>query len=293
MNIQTLKYFVALANLRHFGKTSKVCFTTQPTISIQIKNMEKELGVHLFERNNKRVLLTPIGEKLLGYAQRILNEIDHMRVIAEQEKDLFASEITLGIIPTICPYILPLLLPVIQEKYPRLKLSFIEDKTEPLLQKLEDGSVDAVIIASSVDAKGVEITFLGKEDFFLAVSESHPLSKKKSITHEDVQKQNVLLLEEGHCLRDQIINYCRSVKSKESTKISATSLETLLGMISSGFVGVTLVPKLAKKSRSGIVFLPFKTSPPERAIQMIWRKSSVKKLLLQTITEEVMAFLTV
>jgi len=161
------------------------------------------------------------------------------------------------------------------------------------LQKLEDGSVDAVIIASPVDAKGLEITFLGKEDFFLAVSESHPLSKKKNITHEDVQKQNVLLLEEGHCLRDQIINYCRSVKSKESTKVSATSLETLLGMIGSGFVGVTLVPKLAKKSRSGIAFLPFKTSPPERTIQMIWRKSSVKRLLLQKITEEVMAFLTV
>lgn len=286
MNIQNLKYFLALADREHFGKASQACFVTQPTLSIQIKNLEKELGVELFERNHKRVLLTSAGKKLVKHAQEILHGIKQMQTVAEQEKDLFAAEISLGIIPTVCPYILPAFLSNILKKYPRLKLSFVEDKTEALLQKLEEGTLDAIMIASSVETKGMQVASIGKEEFFLAISSSHPLSKKEKISYEEIQGESLLLLEEGHCLRDQIIDYCQQIKLKDSADVSATNLETLLGMIASGFKGLTLVPKLAKKPREGIVFLPFQTCPPERNIQMLWRKSSVKQEILQMMCTE-------
>lgn len=275
MNLKDLKYLLALAEYRHFGKAAKACSVSQPTLSIQLKKLEQDLGVQLFERAQKRVLITASGLNIVEQAKNVLHAVNELERVAKLANDPFSGELRLGLIPSLGPYLLPHILPVIRQQLAKLSLYLYEDKTEALLTQLDQGSLDAVILALPVQHKGLVVQTLFEEPFFLAMPASHSLHKSKELHLKDLNHDNLLLLEEGHCLRDQALEVVCHEKSKLEEKMNyrATSLETLRHMVASG-AGVTLLPLLAFEEQPLIVNKPFAAPIPERKIGMLWRKES-------------------
>lgn len=275
MNLKDLKYLLALAEYRHFGKAAKACSVSQPTLSIQLKKLEQDLGVQLFERAQKRVLITASGLNIVEQAKNVLHAVNELERVAKLANDPFSGELRLGLIPSLGPYLLPHILPVIKQQLAKLSLYLYEDKTEALLTQLDQGSLDAVILALPVQHKGLVVQTLFEEPFFLAMPVSHSLYKSKELHLKDLNHDNLLLLEEGHCLRDQALEVVCHEKSKLEEKMNyrATSLETLRHMVASG-AGVTLLPLLALEEQPLIVNKPFAAPMPERKIGMLWRKES-------------------
>ena len=275
MNLKDLKYLLALAEYRHFGKAAKACSVSQPTLSIQLKKLEQALGVQLFERGQKRVLITASGLSVVEQAKNVLSAIHELERLAKLANDPFSAELRLGLIPSLGPYLLPHILPEIKHQLPKLTLYLYEDKTEALLTQLEQGSLDAIILALPVHHKGLIIQDLFKEPFFLVMPVSHSLHNSKELHLKDLNHDNLLLLEEGHCLRDQALEVVCHEKSKleERMNYRATSLETLRHMVASG-AGITLLPLLALEEQPLIVNKPFAAPIPERKIGMLWRKES-------------------
>lgn len=274
MNLKDLKYLLALAEYRHFGKAAKACSVSQPTLSIQLKKLEQVLGVQLFERGQKRVLITASGLSIIEQAKHVLSAMNELERLAKLAKDPFSAELRLGLIPSLGPYLLPHILPVIKQQLPKLVLYLYEDKTEVLLTQLNQGNLDAVILALPVQHKGMTVETLFREPFFLVMPASHLLHHKKELHLKDLNHDNLLLLEEGHCLRDQSLEICRKKNNlKEKTNYRATSLETLRNMVASG-AGITLLPLLALEKHPLIVNKPFSAPVPERKIGILWRKDS-------------------
>lgn len=282
MNIRDLHYFVELAKTRHFGEAAKHCFVSQPTLSMQIKKLEEELQVTLFERDNKRVLLTEAGERLLGRAQKVLADVAEMKEVASSCHDPLAGELRLGVIPTVAPYLLPLVMPVIQAQLPKLKVWLIEDKTHNLTEQLAAGELDAAIMAVPVD-KDFLRQELYEELFYLVCAPDYPLPAK-AVRLEELANQPVMLLEEGHCLREQAMAICQAAKAKTLADFTATSLETLRLMVQAG-IGITLMPALALRDtkNSALKVLPFTNTSPSRHIALFWRASTAKMQCLQAI----------
>ena len=277
MNLRDLRYLVALAELRHFGKAAEACFVSQPTLSTQIRKLEDELGVALIERAPRRVMLTPIGRNVAERAQRILAEVSELREAAQRFRDPEAGTLRLGIFPTLGPYLLPHVIPQVRERFPQLELLLVEEKTEILLQQLREGRLDAAILAMPLHDDQLHAQFLFEEPFLLAVPKTHPLSSHEKISLEDLGRESLLLLEDGHCLRDQALDVCHLAGAGEKSGFRATSLETLRQMVASG-VGITLLPKLAVAppipASHDIALLPFHAPQPHRRIAMGWRRSS-------------------
>lgn len=275
MNLKDLKYLLALAEYRHFGKAAKACSVSQPTLSIQLKKLEEVLSVQLFERGQKKVLITASGLSVVEQAKKVLSAMNELERLAKLSNDPFSGEVRLGLIPSLGPYLLPHILPIIKKELPKLTLYLYEDKTEALLTKLEQGSLDAIIVALPVQHKGLIVQTLFKEPFFLAMPVSHSLHNSKELHLKDLNHDNLLLLEEGHCLRDQALEVVCHEKSKlgERMNYRATSLETLRHMVASG-AGITLLPLLAFEEQPLIVNKPFSVPIPERKIGMLWRKAS-------------------
>lgn len=284
MNIRDLKYLIALMEHQHFGKAAEACFVSQPALSMQIKKLEASLGVTLLERSNKPVMLTDIGKKLCEHAHQILYQVDEMYELAKNEKDPYSSELKLGVIPTLAPYLLPHIMPVLAKKFPRLLFYLVEEQTHVLVEKLKSGKLDAALLALPVNESNFHCESLFKEEFLLAVSHAHPLAKRKTISQADLKDKTLLLLEEGHCLRDQALDICFQVKASESVSFRATSLETLRHMVAMD-TGMTLIPRLAQKKNDGISYLSFVKHKPSREIALCWRKSSVKVDLLKELAE--------
>ncbi len=282
MNIRDLKYLVALKEHRHFGKAADACFVSQPALSMQIKKLEEFLGVQLLERTNKSVMFTVVGEIMIERARVILNEVDEMKDIARQAADPFGGELRLGIFPTLAPYLLPHITPKLSKKFPRLSILLLEEKTNVLLEKLHQGKIDAAILALPIAETNLVHAPLFTEEFMLAVPHTHLLAKRKSIKPEELVDQPLLLLEEGHCLREQALSFCFQVSAVENQRFRATSLETLRYMVASG-VGMTLMPKLACHANDGVAYIPFKTPKPSRSIGMVWRASTAKQQALKEI----------
>lgn len=285
MNLRDLHYFVVLAELKHFGETAKRCFVSQPTLSMQIKKLEETLGVPLFERSNKQVLLTDQGKALLSRAKMILGLVDEIKEIAKQSSDPFAGELHLGVIPTVAPYLLPLLMPHINKKYPNLKIWLVEEQTQNLLTMLQDGVLDAAIMAHSV-AREFSFQNLYEEEFFFACASQHEYAQKQSLAIADLANQPILLLEEGHCLREQAMSVCKMAKNNDIADFTATSLETLRLMVQGG-MGVTLLPALASLSQSSnlISYIPFVKPVPTRTLALFWRPGSPKTQCLRAIAQ--------
>src|SRR3990167_4280941 len=256
VNLRDLGYLIALAALRHFGRAAQACHVSQPTLSTQIRKLEEELGVALVERAPRQVMLTPVGRDIADRALRVLADVEQMRETARRTIDPEGGSIRLGIFPTLGPYLLPHVVPVLRARFPKLELLLVEEKTEQLLAMLRNGRLDAAV---------------------LALPSKHPLSNRRNLQLSDLADQHLLLLEDGHCLRDQALEVCTKAGAGEKDGFRATSLETLRQMVAAG-VGITLLPMLAVKppvsTSSDIQLVNFKTPAPTRRVAMVWRKSS-------------------
>lgn len=279
MNLRDLSYLVALADHRHFGRAAEACFVSQPTLSAQIRKLEDELGVSLFERKPGGVLLTETGARVVERARAVLREVAQIRTLAQQSRDPEAGTLRVGVIPTLAPYLLPHVLGMLRKRFPRLELLLAEEKTENLLDSLTQGRLDAGILALPVPDTGLHTEPLFEEPFVLATPEGDALAGKNDLRIADLSHHQLLLLEEGHCLRDQALEVCHMAGASEHIGFRATSLETLRQMVALGS-GITLLPLLAVQppvAHSDNVHLtPFHGHIPSRRIAMIWRRSSVR-----------------
>ncbi|MCL6620002.1 MAG: DNA-binding transcriptional regulator OxyR [Thermomonas hydrothermalis] len=277
MNLRDLKYLVALADLRHFGRAADACFVSQPTLSTQIRKLEEELGVVLVERAPRKVMLTPAGQDVVARARRIIADVEEMKAAARRSHDPASGTLRLGVFPTLGPYLLPHVVPALRQAFPRLELLLVEEKSDVLLQRLRDGQLDAALLALPLHDDQLHAQFLFEEPFVLAAPEHHPLAQAKQLHVDALGQETLLLLEDGHCLRDQALDVCRMAGAQERSGFRATSLETLRQMVAAG-VGVTLLPALSVRAPvaqpAGIRLVPFAPPAPTRKIAMVWRKSS-------------------
>jgi LysR family transcriptional regulator, hydrogen peroxide-inducible genes activator len=284
MNLRDLRYLVALAEHKHFGRAAEASFVSQPTLSTQIKKLEDELEVTLVERTPRKVILTEVGKEIVQRAREILNEVEQIKAIARRTRDPESGTIRLGIFPTLGPYLLPHVIPRIRERFPRLELLLVEEKTEVVLRQLREGRLDAGVLALPIHDDQLHSEFLFEESFVLAVPEHHPLANHASLTLDDLADQSLLLLEEGHCLRDQALEVCQTAGAGERSGFRATSLETLRQMVAAN-VGITLLPALAVKppvaQSPNVRTVRFRGEAPSRRIAMLWRKSSAMHAFLQ------------
>lgn len=292
MNLRDLRYLVALADHGHFGRAAKACFVSQPTLSMQIRKLEEELGVVLFERAPRKVMPTPAGREACERARRIVAEVEAMREAARRSTDPEAGSVRLGLFPTLGPYLLPHVVPRIRARFPRLELLLVEEKSDVLLARLREGRLDAALLALPVDDDQLQVEFLFEEPFVLAVPERHRLATRDALALDDLADERLLLLADGHCLREQALDVCRLAGSGENSGFQATSLETLRQMVAAD-VGVTLLPMLAVKppvARSdSIRLLGFDGDRPSRRIAMAWRRSSAMAGFLARLADELRA----
>ncbi|CAH0534597.1 Hydrogen peroxide-inducible genes activator [Vibrio stylophorae] len=276
MNIRDLEYLVALAEHRHFRKAAEACFVSQPTLSGQIKKLETELGVVLLERTSRKVLFTDAGMELVGQAQKILLEIKVLTEMASGQHDTLAGPIHIGFIPTVGPYLLPWIVPMLRERFPELNLYLHEAQTHKLVEKLEEGQLDCLILASVKETEPFKEISLYEEPMHLAVPLSHPWAKDDHYVLEQLNGQTLLMLGDGHCLRDQAMGFCFAAGAKEDPQFKATSLETLRNMVAAES-GITLLPSLAvlqDKCNDHVVYLKARGVSPCRHVTLAYRPGS-------------------
>ncbi|MDQ0504518.1 DNA-binding transcriptional regulator OxyR [Xanthobacter agilis] len=288
MTLRELQYLIALADHRNFRRAAEVCLVSQPTLSMQIRKLEEELGVPLVERTPRRVMLTAAGRDAVERARRILNEVDQMKEGARRSRSAEGGTLKLGVFPTLGPYLLPHVVPLIRARFPQLELMLFEEKSADLLARLNAGTLDAAFLALPVHDHHLHSEFLFEEPFLLAVPADHPLAKRRSLHLDELGQHNLMLLEDGHCLRDQALEVCQLSGAREKSEFRATSLETLRQMVVAG-AGITLLPMLAIQSQSrpsdNIHFLDFIDSHPSRQIGLLWRKTSAMAPLLKQVAD--------
>ena len=290
MNLRDLRYLVALADLRHFGKAAEACFVSQPTLSTQIRKLEEELGVTLIERAPRKVMLTAAGQDMVLRARRIVAEVDEMKEAARRRSDPASGTLRLGVFPTLGPYLLPHVVPQLRERFPQLELLLTEEKSDVLLQRLREGRLDAALLALPIHDDQLHAQFLFEEPFLLAAPADHPLAEQGSLSIDALGDETLLLLEDGHCLRDQALDVCRLSGAQEKSGFRATSLETLRQMVAAG-VGVTLLPALSVQDPivqpAGVRLVPFRAPAPSRRIALVWRKSSALDGFLHALADAI------
>ncbi|NDF11950.1 MAG: LysR family transcriptional regulator [Proteobacteria bacterium] len=283
MNLRDLKYLASVAEHGHFGKAAKASFVSQPTLSMQIKKLEEELGVQLFERNNKQVMVTAAGKEVLAHVQTILQEVDAIREQAKHFQDPLGGRLVLGAFPTLASYYLPKVLTLVEKHLPKIELYLIEEKTDDLLARLRDGTIDLALLALPINNEDMATAPLFEDPFLLAVPSNHLLAKRKTVDFRDLSENQLLLLEEGHCLRDHALSVCTMAGLKEMKGFRATSMETLRQMVASG-VGITLMPLIAATKHPNITYLRFAAPEPSRTIGLVWRKTYARKALVKKMT---------
>ncbi|HKW16580.1 MAG TPA: LysR substrate-binding domain-containing protein [Terriglobales bacterium] len=245
VNLRDLDYFLALAEQRHFGHAASSCHVSQPTLSAQVRKLEQELGVALFERSNKHVALTPIGESALRHAKDALEAVEQLRTVAAKSKDQLAGPLKLGVIPTLAPYLMPFVLRELRTSAPNMRIDLWEDQTKSLLELVIKRELDAALIATEVAEGQLTSLSLFMEPFLAALPRTHRLAKRRTIDEKDLAK-DVLVLSEGHCLGDQTLMACGR-QALEKQPLQAASLGTLIQLVAEGY-GTTLVPQLAASS---------------------------------------------
>lgn len=289
MNLRDLRYLVALDEKRHFGRAAQQCFVTQPTLSTQIRKLEDELGVMLVERQSSGITMTRAGREIAARARRVLQEADGIVQFARQDRDPMTGSIHIGLIPTVAPYLLPYIVEPLHESFPKLELLLVEAQTEVLLQQLAEGKLDAGILALPLESPNLLTRPLYDEVFFVALPRGHRLAQKKLLSVEELRDESMLLLEDGHCLRDQALEVCALAGINERTDFRATSLETLRQMVAAG-VGITLLPELAAPppvagQHSPLEIRAFKPPAPSRTLGIAWRKTSAREETIQRIAD--------
>jgi LysR family hydrogen peroxide-inducible transcriptional activator len=292
MNLRDLQYLVALAETGHFGEAAERCHVSQPTLSAQIKKLEEYLGVQLFERQPRRVSPTEAGRRIIERARHITQEAEDIRELARASRDPLSGKLRIGLIPTIAPYLLPRVAVKLGRKLPKLSLMLYEYQTQPLLQKLRDGELDLAILALPADTDALQTRSLFAETFVVAMPRNHRLTARKRVKPADLAGEKILLLEEGHCLRDQALEVCGTVALDEESDFRATSLETLRQMVAAG-LGITLLPRLAAEGpiagARGLEFRPFAPPSPSRVVGAAWRKSSTREAAIEAVCDVIRA----
>jgi len=287
MNLRDIKYIIAVADTRHFGRAAERCFVSQPTLSGQIRKLEDELGVILFERTNRSVEVTPIGAAILGHARLLLEQAEAIEQVARAHQDPLDGPLRIGAIPTLSPYLMPLILVPLKRQYPRLRLILSEEITESLLVRLQRHDLDAVLLATPVDQAELAQPPLFDEPFWLAHPRNHPLYYKEEINAQDLSEIELLLLAEGHCLTHQVMDVCHMserAQQGEMADLRAASLETLLQLVGAGF-GCTLVPALTIRggwmTDAGIITRRLELPDAYRRISLVFRRSFPRIQALQ------------
>lgn len=279
MNLRDLQYILAVAETHHFGQAAERCFVSQPTLSGQIKKLEEELGVAIFERTNRSVEITPIGEAILAHARQIMEQADAIAQLARAAQDPLAGPLRVGAIPTLSPYLMPLILLPLKKQHPQMKLVLSEELTDTLLERLRKHEIDAALLATAVDEPDLVSMPLFDEPFWVAYPRKHAFYNKDKITRKDLESENLLLLAEGHCLAEQAMEVCHLQERSQQGELAdlrAASLETLIQLVGAGF-GTTLVPALAMRGSwttgSGVVAQPLALPDAQRRVALVYRSS--------------------
>lgn len=282
MTLSELKYIVAVARERHFGRAAETCFISQPTLSVAVKKLEEELGVALFERRKGEVSVTAIGEQVVAQAQRVLEEASAIPQIARHGQDQLSGPLRLGAIYTIGPYLLPHLIPTLTDRAPNMPLVIEENYTAVLTEKLKQGELDAILISYPFEEPGIVTLPLYSEPFVVVLPSSHPLNRRKQISVKDLVKEKVLLLGAGHCFREQVLEVCPECRHRstgemgDQQNLEGGSLETIRYMVAGG-LGVTVLPCTAvgadRFSERLLTIRRFQGKAPNRIVALAWRKS--------------------
>lgn len=276
MNIRDLEYLVALSEHKHFRRAADSCNVSQPTLSGQIRKLEDELGIILLERTSRKVLFTQSGMLLVEQARTVLKEIKLLKEMASKQGKEMTGPLHIGLIPTVGPYLLPYLVPTLKESFPDLEIFLYEAQTQQLVEQLETGRLDCAILAAAPETEPFIEVPIFSEKMLLAVSEQHQWAKEKNIPMHKLTGEEMLMLDDGHCLRHQTMGYCFTAGAKENAHFQATSLETLRNMVAAN-AGITLMPELAVRNegaRKGVKYIPCSSPEPTREITLIYRPGS-------------------
>jgi LysR family hydrogen peroxide-inducible transcriptional activator len=278
VTLRQLRYFQALVRHRHFGRAAEACSVTQPALSMQVRDLEKELGIELIERRPGETVLTETGIEVARRSERVLAAARDLVDFARHRGRTLSGRLRLGIIPTLAPYVLPRVLPALQARYPDLTIELRETQTRILIDELAGGDLDVVMLALPVTDAEIETTVLFDDAFLLAVPAGDPLPKTARVHPRDIDQQRLILLEEGHCLRDQALAYCAAPRREMPLSLGATSLATVMQMVASGY-GVTLVPEVAAdlERDQRVKLLRFAAPEPGRTVGLAWRRTSPRK----------------
>lgn len=293
MNLRDLQYLIAVAETLHFGQAAQRCFVSQPTLSGQIKKLEQTLGITIFERTRRSVVITAAGEGILAHARIIMEQADAIRQLARSFQDPIAGPLRLGAIPTISPYLMPFILKPLRHNYPQMRLVLAEEKTDTLLKRLHNHEIDAALLATEHEETDLLSIALFKEPFWLAFQQNHEFYNQEEITRQDLDNTQLLLLAEGHCLADQVMDVCHVHErdlSSDMANLRAASLETLLQLVSAGY-GSTLIPALALTgswtSGSGIVTRQLNIPHAWRKVSLYYRNSFPRAEALQALIKTI------
>ena len=298
MTLTELKYIVAVAREKHFGRAAEACFVAQPTLSVAVKKLEDELGVAIFERGGNEVSVTPIGEQIVFQAEHVLEQTSHIRDIAKQNNDPLAGTLRIGVIYTIAPYLLPQLVPTLINNVPQMPLVLQENFTVKLIELLRAGELDAAIMALPFNQQGLIVQPVYDEPFVVALPRHHFWANRSHISAEELKSETMLLLGAGHCFRDQVLEVCPEM-SRFSTggsgiakTFEGSSLETIRHMVASG-IGITVLPKASvpttNDSQDMLRYVPFKEPAPSRRVVIAWRKSYTRSVAIEAVRQAVLA----
>lgn len=298
MTLTELKYIVAVAREKHFGHAAEACFVAQPTLSVAIKKLEDELGVTIFERGGTEISMTPLGAQIVAQAERVLEQTASIKEIAKQNKDPLAGQFRLGVIYTVAPYLLPQLVKNMIERVPQMPLVLQENFTVRLIELLRQGELDAAIMALPFPEHGLMVQPLYDEPFVVALPKQHAWASRTSISAEDLKSETMLLLGNGHCFRDQVLEVCPEMARFSTTgdgiarTFEGSSLETIRHMVASG-IGITVLPQASvpdMNAKDGMLrFIPFAEPAPSRRIVLAWRKSFTRGAAIEAVRQAVLA----
>jgi LysR family hydrogen peroxide-inducible transcriptional activator len=298
MTLTELRYIVALARTRHFGRAAEACFVSQPTLSVAIRKLEEELDVALFERASSEITVTPIGEQIVAQAQRVLEEASNIKTLAQQGHDQLIGSLRVGAIYTIGPYLLPKLIPAMHRAAPQMPLLLEENFTSRLRERLKQGDLDVIIIALPFEEPGIMTQALYDEPFVVTIPQTHPWHTKTSISSAELADENMFMLGNGHCFRDQVLQACPALNRSASLPgsmqktLEGSSLETIRYMVASG-AGITVLPCSAispiQQENELLAFLPFTHPIPGRRVALAWRKRFPRPAALEALRQAILS----
>jgi len=289
MTITQLYYVIAVAEHQNFTKAAEKCFVTQPTLSMQIQKLEDQLDIQIFDRTKKPIELTEIGKKIVNQAKNIVNEADRIKDIVDQQKGFIGGEFKLGIIPTVMPTLLPMFLKTFIKRYPKVKLKIEELTTDEIIQRIKDGNLDAAIAATPLENENIKERVIYFEPFVAYIPKHHRLHDSKKISVSDLDIEDMLLLEDGHCFRDGVINLCKSLKhsNEEHFQLESGSIEMLVKLSNEG-LGMTLLPflnSLDLKEEEKENLRHFNEPSPAREVSLIYNKSELKMQIVEALQD--------